>query len=719
MKKVALIVTGIIFLAAGTLLASDLMVPVGKQSYVPVELPEHLKYNKAARLDRIPPEYEFVHDPTPLVTTYYDYMPGSYDGHPLKLQSANGGSYDGVYFVFHGQPGSTANNRRVYYGYVYPDGTVDYGLITSYDKWQGYPGVGIHPASGDPIASWHEDIFPESGNDCAVTYDDYDLMMIPGFWQDPMGIPQDPAPNREYIWPYIHVGPSPEPGYVRVYHISNNSEMDNACEHARLMYIDVPNDDYVYGDMAQILTLANWSDPIYIFRDWAEEYEIRPYSTFAVDWDEPGKVAFIGYAGYLMDEPTGNEPIDPGFYVWESYDYGETWDPANLHTYYPFMASQYVLYEIANVPGFTDDTGVPYPNLDVWVGWPGNQHSGHHSALYDGEGNLHMPILLWIVGPLDVVGGSASYWPAYLFHFQAEIVYMADGTWELRYVADLPGTDPWTGTPVPWTDPDTVYAWLDISTSNIDIAFHENIQHQAVNKDNDWMVQVWACGTELLKAENPEVDYPDPTDPNYLGHPIIYVAASNDNGATWSYPIELTDIYSDEFDFSDQITVYPYIAPQIIDLGDGWGQIYMYYFDDNDYGSYIQNQGPPTGGTITYMSIKIDFNTIVPHHPPSIGDEPEVVLPEFIVSNYPNPFANSTTISFTLPNNVRDAEVKIYNTRGQLVRTLTPSQASEPTQWEAVWDGRDMQGNSVASGIYFYKVETSLGTGSGKMLLMR
>lgn len=714
---------GIIFLFTGTLVASDRMLPAKTESYscVPAPLPDHLKNNNSDRLERIPPrdppEYEFVVFPTPLVTAYYDYMPGSYDGHPIKLQAANGGEYEGIYFVFHGQPGSIANNRRVYWGYAdsYTDTDIEYGLITSYDKRQGYPGLDIHPASGDAIVSWHENIFPESGNDCAVTYDDYDLMMLPGFWQDPMGIPQPPEPNREYIWPYIYVGPSPEPGYVRVYHISNNSEMDNACEHTRLMYTDVPNDAYVYSDMEQILELANWSEPIYIFRDWAEQYEIRPYPSFSVSWDEPGKVAFMGYAGYLMDEPTGEEPVDPGFYVWESYNYGETWDYANLHSYYPFMNSMYVLYEIENVPGFIDDNGEPYPNLDVFVGWPGSLHTGHHSALYDGEGNLHMPILLWIAY-VDEVGGSAYYWPVYLFHFQAEIVYMADGTWELRYVADLPGTDPLTGTPVPWPDSETVYPWLDISTSNVDIMFHENIQHQAVNKENGWLVQVWVNGTEMLKAENSDVVYPDPTDPNYLGHPIIYVAASRDNGATWSDPIELSDIYSEEFpDFANQITVYPYVAPQIVDLGDNWGQIFMYYFDDNDYGSFIHNQGPPTGGNITWMSIKIDFSTI----PPGIEEEPEVVS-EFVVANYPNPFSTSTRISFTLPvGKTANPQVTIYNTRGQLVRSLAPEQTSEPREWQATWDGKDMHGSSVANGIYFYKVETSLGTGSGKMLLMK
>ena len=45
-------------------------------------------------------------------------------------------------------------------------------------------------------------------------------------------------------------------------------------------------------------------------------------------------------------------------------------------------------------------------------------------------------------------------------------------------------------------------------------------------------------------------------------HPDNYVVLSRsfDNGNTWSEPIELTDIFSEEFDFSEQITVYPYVC---------------------------------------------------------------------------------------------------------------------------------------------------------------
>ena len=100
----------------------------------------------------------------------------------------------------------------------------------------------------------------------------------------------------------------------------------------------------------------------------------------------------------------------------------------------------------------------------------------------------------------------------------------------------------------------------------------------------------------------------------YLEHPIIFVYTSKDNGEHWTEPIKLTDIYSEDFpDFADQITVYPYICDQIVDLGDGWGQVYMYYFDDNSFGSYSGSSpsGQYNGGQITYCSFKINFDSIL------------------------------------------------------------------------------------------------------------
>ncbi|MCK4626413.1 MAG: FG-GAP repeat protein [Phycisphaerae bacterium] len=80
--------------------------------------------------------------------------------------------------------------------------------------------------------------------------------------------------------------------------------------------------------------------------------------------------------------------------------------------------------------------------------------------------------------------------------------------------------------------------------------------------------------------------------------------------------------------------------------------------------------------------------------------------------NYPNPFNPATEIAFTLP---RAAEVKleVFNVMGQKVTTLIDKQmnAGEHT---CVWDGSD-----VASGVYFYRLETPDFVDTKKMVLMK
>jgi len=91
---------------------------------------------------------------------------------------------------------------------------------------------------------------------------------------------------------------------------------------------------------------------------------------------------------------------------------------------------------------------------------------------------------------------------------------------------------------------------------------------------------------------------------------------------------------------------------------------------------------------------------------------------EFIVyHNYPNPIRNRTTISFILPENNREAEVKIYNIKGQLVKDLGFS--ASDLGFEAVWDCTDSQNKPVSNGIYFCKITSGNQSELKKMLLLQ
>ena len=85
--------------------------------------------------------------------------------------------------------------------------------------------------------------------------------------------------------------------------------------------------------------------------------------------------------------------------------------------------------------------------------------------------------------------------------------------------------------------------------------------------------------------------------------------------------------------------------------------------------------------------------------------------------NVPNPFNPQTTIRFTLPQNERVA-LAIYNANGQLVKTLASGEKARGT-YDITWDGRDSKGNSVSSGVYFYRLSAGKFSETRKMVLLK
>jgi len=98
---------------------------------------------------------------------------------------------------------------------------------------------------------------------------------------------------------------------------------------------------------------------------------------------------------------------------------------------------------------------------------------------------------------------------------------------------------------------------------------------------------------------------------------------------------------------------------------------------------------------------------------------PAIGLPrEFaLYHNYPNPFNPSTTITFDLPRS-ENVQLRIFNLLGQVVNTLVDGPLKAGSH-QINWDARDRSGISVASGIYFYRIEAGNFVATRKMLLMQ
>lgn len=87
------------------------------------------------------------------------------------------------------------------------------------------------------------------------------------------------------------------------------------------------------------------------------------------------------------------------------------------------------------------------------------------------------------------------------------------------------------------------------------------------------------------------------------------------------------------------------------------------------------------------------------------------------ITNYPNPFNPETRLTFSLPNEQK-IELTIYNIKGQKVKQLIKGQLTAG-QHSTLWEGKDDNGKSVGSGLYFYKLKTGDKVISKKMLLLK
>ncbi len=115
----------------------------------------------------------------------------------------------------------------------------------------------------------------------------------------------------------------------------------------------------------------------------------------------------------------------------------------------------------------------------------------------------------------------------------------------------------------------------------------------------------------------------------------------------------------------------------------------------NDEGS-ILTSSPEFSGTTVALSNGVDGL------PESFG----------LMQNYPNPFNPSTQISFSLPN-AENVNLSVYNVLGQKVITLVDG------QMEAGVHVVQFDGSNLASGMYFYRIDTEGFSETKKMIMLK
>ena len=93
-----------------------------------------------------------------------------------------------------------------------------------------------------------------------------------------------------------------------------------------------------------------------------------------------------------------------------------------------------------------------------------------------------------------------------------------------------------------------------------------------------------------------------------------------------------------------------------------------------------------------------------------------------LLANYPNPFNPETWIPYQLAKPA-DVTLRIYSVKGELVQTLVLGHQAagvyHTKSRAAYWDGRNAQGEKVASGVYFYTLSAGEFSTTRKLLIQK
>jgi hypothetical protein len=136
--------------------------------------------------------------------------------------------------------------------------------------------------------------------------------------------------------------------------------------------------------------------------------------------------------------------------------------------------------------------------------------------------------------------------------------------------------------------------------------------------------------------------------------------------------------------------------------------------DNHDNMFYYRDYDIQAGGSYCY---RIEFITEGVSHVYTIGYAAVPTRRLILYQNYPNPFSFRTAIPFFLPQKAY-VSLSVYNSAGKMICELSRQSYPEGLQ-EVAWNGTDVKGKRVGSGVYYYVLKVGSKTLIKKMTLLR
>jgi len=127
---------------------------------------------------------------------------------------------------------------------------------------------------------------------------------------------------------------------------------------------------------------------------------------------------------------------------------------------------------------------------------------------------------------------------------------------------------------------------------------------------------------------------------------------------------------------------------------------------------------PTTSFLISSTAIKFTTEPPFVFIPVSVDEVSGIAGNGNLGQNYPNPFKTNTTINYSLSDG-GNVSLKIFNIRGELIRTLQENKQQKEGKYEVKWNGLNSAGNRVSPGFYFYRIQAEGFVETRKMLMLK
>lgn len=165
-------------------------------------------------------------------------------------------------------------------------------------------------------------------------------------------------------------------------------------------------------------------------------------------------------------------------------------------------------------------------------------------------------------------------------------------------------------------------------------------------------------------------------------------------------------------------TEVDYYEIEVYDVN--WNEIATYNTANNSHFYPLEDNVVEDYFNIRVIGFYLDGSTsnqgsLLDQIVPNVDDYIESVSLNLI--SYPNPFNPETTISFSLVKPAK-TKIEIFNIKGQKVTTLIDDNL-DLGKHEIVWNGKNENGKSVASGVFFYKMTSGNHSLTKKMVLTK